>query len=306
MKVLLTGATGFVGRQVLQQLHQAGHQARLLTRSTKAAAERLPPSQGLTEFHRGDVTEPRSLSGAARGCDAVIHLVGIIREFGAVTFERLHVDATRNVIAMAQADGVGRFLHMSALGTRAGAVARYHQTKWRAEILVRNSGLDSTIFRPSLIHGPEDQFVNQFERLSRWMPFLPILGSGTARLQPVSVHLVARSFVRALTTPDSIGQTYDLCGPDRLTLGEILDAILSATGRKRFKVRIPLPLARAQAALLDILLGRLLHIPPPLSRDQVQMLQEDNVGNPEPARELFGLEPVSFNVGIRTYLTGAR
>jgi NADH dehydrogenase len=302
MKVLLTGATGFVGREVLGQLHRAGHEVRSIARNLKTAADQLPQPCSVTEFHRGDVTDLRSLSGAARGCDAVIHLVGIISEFGRVTYERLHVEATRHVLATAQAEGVKRFLHMSALGTRANANARYHQTKWAAEEIVRWSGLDFTIFRPSLIYGPKDHFVNQFERMSRWLPFLPVMGTGSNLMQPVAVETVACCFVGALDRAETVGQTYDVCGPERLTFVQILDTILKVTGRRRFKLHIPLPLARMQAAVLERVMGSIINRPPPFNRDQLLMLQEDNVGDSQPVQRLFGLKQTGFAEGIGKYL----
>lgn len=302
MKVLVTGATGFVGRAVLRQLQGAGHEARVLVRDTKAAADRLPQPTCVTGFHQGDVTDPGSLKGAARGCDAVIHLVGIISEFGSATFEKLHVQGTRNLVTSARAEGVERLVHMSALGTRADAVARYHRTKWAAEEVVRRSGLHYTIFRPSLIYGPGDHFVNLFANLARWTPFLPVMGTGTALMQPVAVETVASCFVQALTQPDSIGQTYDVCGPEKLTFTQILDAIAETIGRKRIKLHIPLPLARLQAAALEVVVGSFLHKPPLLNRDQLLMLQEDNVGDVGPAEQMFDLRQSTFAEGIRKYL----
>ncbi len=306
MRVLVTGATGFVGREVLRQLHTAGHEARVLVRNTKAAADRLPQPTCVTGFHRGDVTELRSLTGAARGCDAVIHLVGIISEFGPVTYERLHVEATRNMVAAAQADGVERFVHMSALGTRANAASRYHQTKWAAEEVVRRSGLDYTIFRPSVIYGPEDHFVNLFARMARWTPLLPVIGRGTTLLQPVAVETVARCFVQALTRSECMGQTYDVCGPEKLTAPRMLDAISAVTGRRRGKLHIPLPLARLQATALELVVGKVLRRPPPLNRDQLIMLQEDNAGDPGPIEQAFDLRQTGFLDGIRRYLGRVR
>jgi len=302
MKVLVTGGTGFVGRELLRQLQAAGHEVRLVARDLKKAAARLPRPGCVSEFRRGDVTELRSLKGAAEGCDAAIHLVGIISEFGRVTYERLHVEATRNLVAIAQTEGVRRFVHMSALGTRPDAVSRYHRTKWAAEEIVRESGLNFTIFRPSLIYGPEDHFVNQFARLARWLPFLPVMGDGRSLMQPVAVEAVARCFVGALTQRASVGQTFDLCGPERLSFEEILDVILAATGRKRRKLHVPMPVARGQALLLELFFGRFLHKPPPLNRDQLIMLQEDNVGDPSAMERVFRIKQDSFASGIAKYL----
>jgi NADH dehydrogenase len=191
---------------------------------------------------------------------------------------------------------------MSALGTRPNAASRYHQTKWAAEELVRRSGLDFTIFRPSLIYGPQDQFMNLFARIIRLSPVVPLMSNPRARFQPVAVEAVATAFVRSLGEPKSIGQTYDLCGPEALTLSEIVDRLLGVLKRRRLKLQVPLGLARGQAAILEFVFGRLLRKAPPLNRDQLLMLQEDNVGNPQPANDLFGLNPALVREGIARYL----
>ena len=196
MKVLVTGATGFVGREIVRQLHAAGHTIRILARSPHSPRVQEAVSRCGAEVHPGDVLDAASLDGALNGMDAVIHLVGIISEVGESTFENVHTRGTGNMVAAARQAGVRRFVHMSALGTRPNAVSRYHQTKWAAEELVRHSGLDFTIFRPSLIYGPEDQFVNLFARMIRLSPVVPLMGSPRARFQPVPVETVAAAFVR--------------------------------------------------------------------------------------------------------------
>jgi uncharacterized protein YbjT (DUF2867 family) len=191
---------------------------------------------------------------------------------------------------------------MSALGTRAGARSRYHQSKWAAEETVRRSGLDWTIFRPSLIYGPGDQFVNLFAELARFSPVLPVMGSGQTKFQPIAAENVATCFVKALAEPRAIGQTLELCGLETFTLPEILREILAVTGSQRWIVRVPLGVARLLAALLAFVFPKLLGRAPPLNRDQLIMLQEDNVGDPRPAMELFGLRPAPFAEGIAKYL----
>ena len=298
MKVLVTGGTGFVGRAVLSRLREAGHAVRLLVRHPQAArAEDLATRYG-AELAAGDVLEAATIRQAMQEMEAVIHLVGIISEIGRNTFEQAHTGATRNVVSAAVEAGVGRYVHMSALGTRPDARSRYHQTKWAAEEAVRQSSLAWTIFRPSLIYGAEDHFVQLFARLARWSPALPVMGTGRARLQPVEVEVVAAAFVGALTEPRAIGGTYDLGGPDRLTFSEILAVITAATGRRRWQVRIPLPLARLQAALLEFAFPRLLRRAAPLNRDQLLMLEEDNVGDAQPANTLFNLHPQTFREGV--------
>jgi NADH dehydrogenase len=302
MKVFVTGGTGFVGQEVVQQLHEAGHAIRLLARNPKAESARAIASRYGAEVHAGSILDAASLGGALDGVAAVVHLAGIISEAGDSTFERVHTEGTRNVVAAGQKAGVRRWVHMSALGTRPNAVSRYHQSKWEAEEVVRRSGLQFTIFRPSLIYGPRDEFVRFFARIIRLSPVVPVIGSPTARFQPIPVEAVAAAFAVALGEPKSIGQTYDLCGPEAMTLSEILDHIQVVLHRRRWKLRVPLGLARCQAAFLEFVCGRLAGKAPPLNRDQLIMLQEDNIGNPQPANELFGLRPPKFQEGIAKYV----
>jgi NADH dehydrogenase len=238
--------------------------------------------------------------------EAVIHLVGIISEAGRSTFENLHTQGTRNLVSASRAAGLHRFVHMSALGARPEAISRYHQTKWAAEEDLRQSGLEFTIIRPSLIYGPGDHFVNLFARIIRCSPLVPLLGSRQARFQPVALSAVAKAFTASLARPESIGKIYDLCGPEPLTLAEMIDQILEVMRRRRLKVRVPGALARGQAALLEWVFPRLLRMPPPLNRDQLLMLEENNLGNPEPANALFNLAHTSFREGIAAYLLRRR
>jgi uncharacterized protein YbjT (DUF2867 family) len=302
MKILITGATGFVGREIVRQLRALGHTVRIVVRSPLSQRVQEAVSRWGVEVHPGDVLEAASLEGALMGMDAVIHLVGIISEVGENTFRGVHIGGTQNIVAAAQQACVRRFVHMSALGTRPNAASRYHQTKWAAEELVRHSGLHFTIFRPSLIYGPEDQFINLFARIIRHSPIVPLLGNPRSRFQPVPVEAVAAAFAGSLGEPQSVGQTYDLCGPEALTLAEIVDQIQAVLRKRRLKLHVPLGLARCQATCLELVFPHLLRKAPPLNRDQLLMLQEDNMGNPQPASELFKLQPVPFREGIAGYL----
>ena len=302
MRVFVTGATGFVGREILRQLHIAGQSVRLLARHPQSRRVQELVKQHSAEVHRGDVLDAASLEGSLKHMEAVIHLVGIISEIGRNTFENIHTHGTENIVTTARNAGIKRIVHMSALGTRPNAASRYHQSKWAAEEIVRRSGLAWTIFRPSIIYGADDVFVNLFARMSRFSPALPVMGSVEAKFQPVAVEDVAACFLGALDEPRSVGQTFDLCGNEVFTLNQTLDLILETLGRRRFKLRLPLWLARIPAGLLEFVFPRLLGRAPPLNRDQLIMLQEDNVGDPKPAMELFGLKPRSFREGIARYL----
>jgi uncharacterized protein YbjT (DUF2867 family) len=254
--ILVTGGTGFVGQEVVAELLRLGQRVRLLVRNPEKAA-RLPFAQQV-EFAKGDVLQPESLPAAMAGVKAVIHLVGFIIETPRISYEQGHFEATRNGLAAAKEAGVTRWVQMSAAGTRPNARSRYHQTKWRAEELVRQSGLDWTIFRPSLIYGYDerDRLLNLFRRiLSPPLDVLTLysiglINGGEPLVQPVSVKEVARCFAAAPGTPDSVGRTFDLVGPEPMHWREMLTKINLGLGQKTVCQKFPLLLVlRATAAL---------------------------------------------------------
>lgn len=291
-RVFVTGGTGFVGRAVIPALRAEGHTVRCLVRR---GSERDLRGLGAIERIEGDVVRREDLDSDMAGCEAVIHLVGIIREHPAsgVTFERVHVQGTMNVVDAARVAGVRRYVHMSALGTRPGARARYHQTKWAAEEAVRSSGLAWTIIRPSIIYGPGDGFVTMLASMLRRFPLFPVIGTGRQRLQPIAVEQLAAGFARALQAPATEKQTYGAAGPDAVTMLELLDMIGAAMGRSRVrKVHVPVGPVRA--------LTQLLHPLPafPLTPDQLLMLEEDNTCDPGPFMAAFGLQPTPLAAGL--------
>lgn len=289
--IVVTGATGFVGAEVIRQLRGEDLPVRAIVRDPRSARW-LAQRYGVELFH-GNVIHAPSLEGCCDGIKCVIHLVGIINEWKENTFQRAHVDATVNILDRAKRAGVKRFVHMSALGTRANAVSRYHQTKFQAEEAVRKSGLAWTIMRPSLIYGKGDRSIRVLSKLVRRAPFVPVLGDGKSRIQPVSVDNVARAFVRALRTDESISQTYDLVGPAAFTWNELYDKLLAHHGLRKPKLHLPIPLARLQAAVVEKMFQY-----PPFNREQVIMAQEDNVGDPAPAEQMFGLDREAFEAGL--------
>jgi NADH dehydrogenase len=295
-RVFVTGGTGFVGREVVQALQAEGYAVRCLVRRGSE-----PELHGLGAIERveGDVMARQSLDEGMTGCDAVVHLVGIIRERPAigVTFERVHTQGTLNVLEAAAAVGVRRYVHMSALGTRAGARSRYHQTKWAAEEAVRAGPLPWTIFRPSIIYGRGDELVTMLARMIGRLPVVPVIGAGRQRLQPVPVAQVAQAFTRALALDASVKHTYSVGGPEPVTMVELLDRIAIAMGRRRpLKAHAPLGLVRRLTAVLHHLPGY------PLTPDQLLMLEEENTCEPGPFYERFGLVPMPLSAGLAAML----
>ncbi|QOI99763.1 MAG: NAD(P)H-binding protein [Phycisphaeraceae bacterium] len=238
--IAVTGATGFVGGYLVRELLGKGRRVRALARDPARASKILPVSPSLTVVE-GDVLDAGAMDTLARGADAMIHLVGIIREErGGQTFERMHVGATRSALAACGRAGLRRYVHMSALGVGPQGKAPYQKTKWEAERLVHASGLDWTIMRPGLIVGEGSEFIEMAKGWASgqeqpwfFMPYftgrhedtsvpLGAMISTDPMVQPVAVQDVARAFAGALDRPESIGETYNLVGPDRLSFPDLL------------------------------------------------------------------------------------
>ena len=302
MNVLVTGGTGFVGREIVRQLRFSGHRVHLLARDPESPAAQQVAIQYSAKVRQGNVIVGSSLRGVCDGMDAVIHLVGIISEYDDQTFDHVHGRGTQNMIFAAQDGKVQRFIHMSALGSGPNARSRYHESKWIGEDRVRRSGLAWTVFRPSIIYGPGDSFVNMLAKAMRLSPIIPVFGNGQTKLQPVAVKCVATAFVKSLSESRAIGESYDLCSPESITFNDLLNQVAVALGKKRVKVHVPVELARLPVGMLEAFYPRVFHRAPPVNRDQLTMLQQDNVGDSRPADELFGLKHTSFSEGISKYV----
>ncbi|MDZ7371681.1 MAG: complex I NDUFA9 subunit family protein [candidate division KSB1 bacterium] len=293
MKVLVTGATGFVGTVITERLQAAGHLARALVRT--AAKAQFLQERGV-EVRFGDATDRTSLHAALADCEAVIHLIAIIQEFPSrgVTFERINYEATLNLIEAAKACGVRRFLHMSALGATPDGPTPYFRTKGKAEEAVRRSGLEFTIFRPSFIYGRGDAVYSLLARMLRLSPFglFPLFGDGLYRSQPVAVQDVADGFVKALNLPVSVGKTYDVGGPYPLPFREQIELIGKVIGKSVRFLSLPLPLSRNFVRIAQLFPFS------PIDLDRLTMLTSDNVCDPQPFAEELGIHLTPFEVGI--------
>ena len=291
MQVFVTGSTGFVGNHVLHELVEKGHQVKALVRPGSEHKLKRPDD---VETIPGTVEEIADLIQGMQGCEAAIHLVGIIRAFPSqdITFERLHTEAAANVIGAAKEAKVQRLLHMSALGAREDGPTAYLRTKFAAEELVRQSGLNYTIFRPSLIFGRGGEAIKMFaDMVKKYV--VPIIGDGQYRFQPVSVTTVAQGFEKGLDPETANDQTLDVGGPDNVTFDEIMDTLARVMGKSIVKIHMPiLPLRLATSALQ--------HAPGyPLTTDQITMLLEGSTCDEKPFYELLGLEPISLEQTLR-------
>jgi uncharacterized protein YbjT (DUF2867 family) len=292
--ILVTGGTGFVGTHLIRRLRSDAISVRAVVRDPDKAQTLRKLG---VDVVKGELADKSSLERAAAGAERVVHLVGIIQEAAEATFTGIHVEGTRNLLEASQKAGVRHFFYQSALGTRPGAKSRYHKTKWEAEELVRASGIAFTILRPSLIYGPGDQFTIRLSEMIRMSPVLPVIGTGKSRTQPISVDDVVACIRKIIISDSFLNEMYEVGGPEQLTYEEVTQTIADALGVRRPTVHMPLFFVRTAAHMLEALLPR-----PPVTTDQLIMLQEDNVCSMHDIRDAFGIEPVKFREGLSKFI----
>jgi uncharacterized protein YbjT (DUF2867 family) len=295
--VCVLGGSGFVGRHIVHMLGERGYGIRVLTRRFDSAKHILV-LPGVT-LAATDVHDEGELRQQFAGMDAVINLVGILHENRPGDFQRVHVELPRKVVSACRAAGVRRLLHMSALGGDPEGLSEYQRSKGRGERLAleaEGEDLRVTVFRPSVIFGPQDTFLNMFARLLRWIPVFP-LGSPDARLQTIYVDDVARAYAVSLANPATFGQRYDLCGPRAYTLRELVTFVARTCGYRRLIIPLGDRLSYLQAWLFEKLPMRV------LTRDNYYTLKTDNVCTGEfPA--VFGFQPAALEAVAPEYLAG--
>jgi nucleoside-diphosphate-sugar epimerase len=294
MKILLAGGTGFVGSNLIRLLVDKNHQVTLISR-------RPPGSKAAIREHTETIVHDpsRPLADLIVEADAIINLVGIIREFPSrgITFEKAHFEITKSLADSAQSRGITRFLQMSALGVGADGKTGYARSKFKAEEYLRSSKLRWTIFRPSMIFGPGDRVTGMFSRMIRYLPAVPVIGDGQYKLQPVHVDDVCTAFVKALDDDRSIDKVFEFGGPEILSFNRMLDILGEALGKKKVrKIHAPVGIMRMQGAVW----GRFPWFP--ITNEQITMLLDDNHTDDTSLYDLFDFRPRTFAQGLAEYL----
>ena len=270
--VTVFGGSGFLGRNVVRALAKRDYRVRVAVRRPELAGH-LQPLGRVGQIHavQANVRYPASVEAAMRDSSVAINLFGILTEGGAQSFDAVQAKGAETIAKAAAAAGAG-MVHVSAIGADENSPSAYGRTKAAGEKAVLAAVPSATIMRPSLLFGPEDQFTNRFAALARISPFLPLIGGGVTRMQPAYVGDVATAVADAVDGKTKLGATYELGGPEVLTMREIMEIILAITERKRMLISLPFGLARVQAHFLQFAPGGL-----KLTPDQVAMLQSDNV-----------------------------
>ena len=283
MLVLVTGATGFLGRRVVRDLIARRHDVRCLIHSP--GKERVFDHRAV-EVHYGSVSDPDALSQAFHDVQSVVHLVGIIRANGRNTFDYIHRQGTANVVAASKEAGAREIIYVSAMGAMPDPSYAYFYSKHLAELEVINSGVGYTVLRPSVIFGEGDEFLTALAGLVRLGPFTPVIGSGRNRMQPVAADDVSRCVAASVGNSTVRSRVINLGGPHRLSYNDLLDEVALALGRRCRRVHIPTPLVGPVVAVLERLLPRL-----PVTSDQMRMLGIRNVSEGRELENAFGFTP---------------
>ena len=296
--ILVTGASGYVGNNLVRRLVQMGKPVRAMVGNKDKAMQRLGDIEPHIEIVKGDVTRPETLAEWMGDVDTVIHLVAVAIEKGRRTYEAVNTQGTINVVDAAKKANVRRFLNMCQNGATAQTPYRFLRSKGIAQEYVAASGLDWTAFRPSVIWGPQDEFANVQARLVHLSPVIfPVVGDGLARFQPVYVGDVVEAFVRSLDDRTTIGQEYELGGPEVLTYTEIVKRVLKALHTRRTLVKIPVPVLRPVVVAMQTLLPN-----PPVSTTLLDLLAVPNVVKDNALISKFGLMPKPFTPANLAYM----
>ena len=304
--ILVTGASGYVGNNLVRRLAQLGKPVRAMVGDVHKAALRLADVEPKIEIVKGDVTRPETLAEWMHGVDMVVHLVAIAIEKGGKKYEDINTQGTINVVDEAKKAGVRRFINMSQNGASSASMSRFLRSKGIAQEYVTKSGLDWTAVRPSVIWGPQDEFANVQARLIKMTPFIfPIVGTARRSSSRYMWATWSKPSRGCIDDPTTIGQEYELGGPEVLTYSEIVDRVMKALGTNRARIKVPVPLLRPVVWLMQAIMPK-----PPVTTTLLDLLAVPNVVDDNALISKFGIEPKAFtpeNLGyMRDFRVGTR
>lgn len=297
--ITLVGGTGFLGRYIARVLAKEGYRLKIISRHPNAALGlKTIGDLGQIVLLRGDISRQETITPHLAGSSVVINLVGLLFERGRQSFTSVHAQGAEKLAQAAKAAGVGQFIHVSALGVDRAAASRYARTKLQGEKAVQAAFPETVILRPSVIFGPEDGFYNRFAAMAAIAPFLPLIGGGKTKFQPVYAGDVARAVLACIKNPATgAGRIFELGGPEIYSFRQVLEYIVNITGRKARLVNIPFGMAQAMGSVSQLLPT------PPLTQDQVKLLQYDNVVMPgAPGFAELGIQPGAVEMIVPDYL----
>jgi uncharacterized protein YbjT (DUF2867 family) len=289
--ILITGATGYIGKHLVARLVAQGERPRCLVRNTEKAAAMFP--RGKVELVQGDTTSLASLGTAMQGIETLVHAAFITADHKQSTgnhYEETNVQGTANVVKTAKNTGVKRIVEISGLGTKPDRPGSYMQGRYLAEQMVRESGLDWTIIQPSVLFGKDAPFIKGLTDLIRSAPVVPLLGGGKIMFQPIYVEDVVTVIVKTLEDPaHSVNKTFTIGGPAYYSFTQIIDELLKTMHTSRIKAPAPMPVVGVGAAVMEAVLPK-----PPLTKAAMALFSFDNITDLHSVERDFGFIPMSF------------
>ncbi|MCC6381554.1 MAG: NAD(P)H-binding protein [Dehalococcoidia bacterium] len=297
MRVLVAGGSGLLGREITRAALAAGHDVTVLSRS-RPGRDPLDPRAA---WLGGDVTDAESLAGKLEGHDAVVDAVQMPNSpfedpKKGVTFERFDLHGTLNLLRAAEAQGVGVFVGLSGVGAAADAPYHWQRLKWEEEQAIQANRSEWVVFRPSWVYGARDVSLNRFLGFARFLPFVPVIGDGRTRINPLFVQDLGEHVAAALTLPAARARVFEIGGPAVLTMDEVVRVALAVAGRRRLLLHQPKWLMKTLAQVVQHLPGR------PLTPDSVDFVTMDGVADTKGLEETFGLRLTPLAEGLATYL----
>lgn len=306
MKFFIAGGTGFIGKHLVDVLSSSGYKSRCLVRTEEKAE--ICKKAGF-EAAIGDITDRKSLDGKLNDCDTIVHLVGIIEEKGEMTFEKVHVEGTKNLVDEAKKSDVKHIFYQSALGASITSQAKYQKTKAEAEEIVKSSGIPYTIFRPSLVIGQGDGFTEKLKELIKLGPFVPVPGDGNSKFQPIYVEDWVKCFMKVFSNESRVvshaSRIYEFGGPEYLTYNEMILQLMDAMGINKPLIHIPLGIIELSLPFSGISrkIGNLLRKNiPSVTSEQLRLLQSDNICAKDSVEKFFGFNPLMYREALKKFI----